>query len=83
MTEAGLEALEGFILSLRQARESAGLSLDEVASRSGIDKGPSLADWKTARFTNSKAFQHALALRPCDRQTAGMVFGRHPIAAPR
>jgi ribosome-binding protein aMBF1 (putative translation factor) len=38
VTEADVEAFEGFIRSLRQARESAGLSLDEVASRSGIDK---------------------------------------------
>ncbi len=37
-TEVGVEALQGFIRSLRQERESAGLSLDEVASRSGIDK---------------------------------------------
>jgi ribosome-binding protein aMBF1 (putative translation factor) len=36
--EADVEAFYGFIRSLRQARESAGLSLDEVASRSGIDK---------------------------------------------
>jgi ribosome-binding protein aMBF1 (putative translation factor) len=36
--EADEEAFQGFIRSLRQARESAGLSLDEVASRSGIDK---------------------------------------------
>jgi transcriptional regulator with XRE-family HTH domain len=38
VTEPDVEAFEGFIRSLRQARESAGLSLDEVASRSGIDK---------------------------------------------
>ena len=38
VTEADLEAFEGFVRSLRQARESAGLSLDEVALRSGIDK---------------------------------------------
>jgi len=37
-TEADVEAFQGFIRSLRQERESAGLSLDEVASRSGIDK---------------------------------------------
>ena len=37
-TELDVEALQGFIRSLRQQRESAGLSLDEVASRSGIDK---------------------------------------------
>ena len=36
--EADVEAFDEFIRSLRQARESAGLSLDEVASRSGIDK---------------------------------------------
>jgi hypothetical protein len=36
--EADVEAFQAFILSLRQARESAGLSLDEVARRSGIDK---------------------------------------------
>src|SRR5262249_55440293 len=36
--EADGEAFEGFIRSLRQARETAGLSLEEVASRSGIDK---------------------------------------------
>ena len=38
ITEADFEAFEEFIRSLRHARESAGLSLDEVASRSGIDK---------------------------------------------
>jgi ribosome-binding protein aMBF1 (putative translation factor) len=38
VTESDLQAFEEFIRSLRQARESAGLSLDEVASRSGIDK---------------------------------------------
>ncbi len=38
VTEADVKAFEGFIRTLRQARESAGLSLDEVASRSGIDK---------------------------------------------
>ena len=38
VTEADVEAFEGFIRSLRHARESAGLSLDDVASRSGIDK---------------------------------------------
>jgi DNA-binding XRE family transcriptional regulator len=38
VTEADVEAFEVFIRSLRQARESAGLTLDEVASRSGIDK---------------------------------------------
>jgi ribosome-binding protein aMBF1 (putative translation factor) len=38
VTEDDAEAFEGFIRSLRQARESTGLSLDEVASRSGIDK---------------------------------------------
>jgi ribosome-binding protein aMBF1 (putative translation factor) len=38
VTEVDVEAFEGFIQSLRQARESAGLSLDDVASRSGIDK---------------------------------------------
>jgi ribosome-binding protein aMBF1 (putative translation factor) len=38
ITEADVEAFEGFIRSLRQARETAGLSLEEVASRSGIDK---------------------------------------------
>ena len=38
VTEADILAFDGFIRSLRQARESAGLSLDEVASRSGIDK---------------------------------------------
>jgi ribosome-binding protein aMBF1 (putative translation factor) len=38
VSEADEEAFQGFIQSLRQARESAGLSLDEVASRSGIDK---------------------------------------------
>ena len=32
------EAFLEFIRSLRKARESAGLTLDEVASRSGIDK---------------------------------------------
>jgi len=37
-TEVDVEAFQGFIRSLRQERESAGLSLDEVASRSGIDK---------------------------------------------
>jgi hypothetical protein len=36
--EADVEAFAGLIRSLRPARESAGLSLDEVASRSGIDK---------------------------------------------
>jgi DNA-binding Xre family transcriptional regulator len=36
--EADVEAFDGFIRSLCPARESAGLSLDEVASRSGIDK---------------------------------------------
>jgi ribosome-binding protein aMBF1 (putative translation factor) len=38
ITKADVEDFEGFIRSLRQARESAGLSLDEVAARSGIDK---------------------------------------------
>ena len=38
VTEADVEAFDRFIRSLRQARESAGLSLDEVATRSGIDK---------------------------------------------
>jgi ribosome-binding protein aMBF1 (putative translation factor) len=38
ITEADVEAFAGFIRSLRQARETAGLSLEEVASRSGIDK---------------------------------------------
>ena len=38
ITAVDSEAFQGFIRSLRQARESAGLSLDEVASRSGIDK---------------------------------------------
>jgi ribosome-binding protein aMBF1 (putative translation factor) len=37
-TESDTEAFDGFIRSLRQARETAGLTLDEVASRSGIDK---------------------------------------------
>jgi transcriptional regulator with XRE-family HTH domain len=32
------EVFQAFIRTLRKARESAGLSLDEVASRSGIDK---------------------------------------------
>jgi hypothetical protein len=36
--EGDAEAFEGFLRSLRGARESAGLSLDEVAARSGIDK---------------------------------------------
>ena len=36
--QADAEAFEAFLRSLRRARESAGLSLDEVASRSGIDK---------------------------------------------
>jgi ribosome-binding protein aMBF1 (putative translation factor) len=36
--EIDAEAFQEFIRSLRQARESAGLSLDEVAARSGIDK---------------------------------------------
>jgi ribosome-binding protein aMBF1 (putative translation factor) len=35
---ADVDTINEFIRSLRQARESAGLSLDEVASRSGIDK---------------------------------------------
>jgi ribosome-binding protein aMBF1 (putative translation factor) len=38
LTEIDVEAFEAFIRSLRLARESAGLTLDEVASRSGIDK---------------------------------------------
>ncbi len=38
VTEADVEAFDRFIRSLRQVRESAGLSLDEVATRSGIDK---------------------------------------------
>ena len=38
LAEADAHDFDGFIRSLRQARESAGLSLDEVASRSGIDK---------------------------------------------
>ncbi len=38
IAKADVEDFEGFIRSLRQARESAGLSLDEVAARSGIDK---------------------------------------------
>jgi ribosome-binding protein aMBF1 (putative translation factor) len=38
LTEADVTAFDGFIRSLRQARESAGLSLDEVSGRSGIDK---------------------------------------------
>jgi ribosome-binding protein aMBF1 (putative translation factor) len=38
VTEADAEGFERFIQSLRQSRESAGLSLDEVAVRSGIDK---------------------------------------------
>jgi ribosome-binding protein aMBF1 (putative translation factor) len=33
-----VEAFQAFIRTLREARESAGLSLDDVASRSGIDK---------------------------------------------
>jgi hypothetical protein len=40
---------EGSIRSLRQARESAGLSLDEVASRSGVDKA------QLGRLENVKA----------------------------
>jgi ribosome-binding protein aMBF1 (putative translation factor) len=35
---AAEEEFGGFLRSLRQERESAGLSLDEVATRSGIDK---------------------------------------------
>ncbi len=38
VTELDSEAFQAFIRSLRQEREAAGLSLDEVASRSGIDK---------------------------------------------
>jgi ribosome-binding protein aMBF1 (putative translation factor) len=38
LSQADADDFEGFIRSLRAARESAGLSLDEVASRSGIDK---------------------------------------------
>jgi ribosome-binding protein aMBF1 (putative translation factor) len=38
VSDAGEEALLALIQSLRRARESAGLSLHEVASRSGIDK---------------------------------------------
>jgi ribosome-binding protein aMBF1 (putative translation factor) len=38
VSEADEEAFQRFILSLRQARETTGLSLDEVALRSGIDK---------------------------------------------
>ena len=38
IAQADVEAFDGFIRSLRQARESTGLSLDEVAARSGIDK---------------------------------------------
>jgi ribosome-binding protein aMBF1 (putative translation factor) len=37
VADAGDEALQEFLRSLRRARESAGLSLEEVASRSGID----------------------------------------------
>lgn len=36
--QADAEAFEAFLRSLRRERESAGLSLDEVAARSGIDK---------------------------------------------
>jgi ribosome-binding protein aMBF1 (putative translation factor) len=38
VADADVETVDRFIRSLRHARESAGLSLDDVASRSGIDK---------------------------------------------
>jgi ribosome-binding protein aMBF1 (putative translation factor) len=48
VTDADVEAFDAFIRSLREARESAGLSLDEVASRSGIDKA------QVSRLENGK-----------------------------
>jgi ribosome-binding protein aMBF1 (putative translation factor) len=64
ITEVDAEAFQAFIRSLRQARESAGLSLDEVASRSGIDKAQlsRLENGRVADPRPSTLSRYALAI---------------------
>jgi ribosome-binding protein aMBF1 (putative translation factor) len=62
--EADREAFQAFIRSLRQARESAGLSLEQVATRSGIDKAQlsRLENGRVADPRRSTLARYALAI---------------------
>jgi ribosome-binding protein aMBF1 (putative translation factor) len=64
VTEVDAKAFQAFIRSLREARESAGLSLDEVASRSGIDKAQlsRLENGRVADPRPSTLSRYALAI---------------------
>jgi hypothetical protein len=64
VTGAEEESFRGFIRSLRLARESAGLSLDEVASRSGIHKAQlsRLENGKVPDSRTSTLSRYALAI---------------------
>jgi ribosome-binding protein aMBF1 (putative translation factor) len=63
-TDADDESLQGFIRSLRRARESAGLSLEDVAARSRIDKAQlsRLENGKVQDPRSSTLARYALAI---------------------
>jgi ribosome-binding protein aMBF1 (putative translation factor) len=67
VADPNAEAFMAFIRSLREARESAGLSLDELASRSGIDKAQ-LSRLETGRVADPRSstlsrYAHAIGKR--------------------
>jgi Helix-turn-helix domain len=64
VTGVGSKSFEALVGSLRPARESAGLSLDEVASRSGIDKAQlsRLENGRVADPRPSTLARYALAI---------------------
>ncbi len=80
-TEADVEAFQRFLGSLRPARESAGLSLDDVAARSGIDKAR-LSRLETGKVPDPRSSTLARYARAVGKRLAWSLADDESHAAP-
>lgn len=81
VTEADVAAFQRFLGSLRQAREAAGLSLDDMAARSGIDKAR-LSRLETGKVPEPRPSTLARYARAVGKRLAWSLADDESPAAP-